>query len=53
MRNMLIEEIKILSKEVDNDDLDWYPWERSSNKELLDMFAELVTTQRFMEIGED
>lgn len=41
MRKMLIEEIKELSKIVDNDELDWFPWDKYSNKELLDMFAEL------------
>jgi len=41
MRKMLIEEIKDLSKIVDNDDLDWFPWDKYSNKELLDMFGEL------------
>lgn len=41
MRKMLIEEIKELSKIVDNDDLDWFPWDKYSNKKLLDMFGEL------------
>ena len=45
MRSMLIEEIKSLSMEVDNDDLEWFPWEKYSNRQLLEMFAELVLTQ--------
>ena len=45
MRNMLIKEIKSLSEEVDDDDLEWFQWDRYSNKELLEMFKDLCIAQ--------
>jgi hypothetical protein len=41
MRDKLIEEIKKISIDLFNDDLDWYPWNTKSNMELLDQYGEL------------
>lgn len=42
MREKLIQRIKDVSVEVDDDDLDWVNWNEYSNDRLLDMLEQLA-----------
>ena len=49
MRDKLIRRIVELSKEVDNDNLEFTNWNLHSNNELLDMFKRLIEVKVVME----
>lgn len=48
MRDKLIRRIIELSKEVDDDDLEYVNWNLHSNDELLEMFRRLISVQTVM-----
>lgn len=45
MRDKLIKKIVDLSVKVDNDDLEWFEFNKYSNDELLEMYRELVIVE--------
>lgn len=49
MRDKLIKKITLLSKQIDNDDLEYINWNLFSNDDLLDMFKRLIAIQVIME----
>lgn len=52
MRDKLIRRIVELSKEVDDDDLEYVNWNLSSNDDLLNMFKRLISVQTIMKAQE-
>jgi hypothetical protein len=52
MRDKLIRRIIELSKEVDDDNLEYVNWNLSSNDDLLAMFRRLISVQTIMEAQE-
>lgn len=52
MRDKLIVRITELSKEVDDDNLEYVNWNLLSNNELLDMFKRLISVQTIMKAQE-
>lgn len=52
MRDKLIVRITELSKEVDDDNLEYVNWNLISNNELLDMFKRLISVQTIMKAQE-
>lgn len=53
MREKLIKRIVELSKEVDDDDMEYVNWNLHSNNELLEMFKRLVEVKVIMEHQDD
>lgn len=49
MRDKLIKKIILLSKDVDDDNLEYMNWNLYSNDDLLDMFKRLISIQVMLE----
>lgn len=52
MRDKLIRRIIELSKEVDDDNLEYMNWNLESNDSLLEMFKRLISVQTIMKARE-
>ena len=52
MRDKLIRRVIELSKEVDDDDLEYVNWNLHSNDDLLEMFRRLISVQTVMKARE-